>query len=115
MSRACIPLSVHDQLCVSRHMSRVFGIAYQRVANKVMKHLLQINLAIVMAVSIRSLANYLLKPPLQGQSHHLQGPSLEVVMDMFITLACHNFVSKSKHFVRSAMSIMDFIMALKKH
>lgn len=96
-------------------MVRVFGITYQCVANKVMKYLLQIELAIKMAVNKQSLADYLLKPPLQSQSHHLQGPSLEVVMDKFITLACHNFVYKSKHFVRSAMSIMDVIMALKKY
>ncbi len=63
----------------------------------------------------QSLGTFLLKPPVEGQSHHLQGPSLEVVMDKFTTLTCHNFMSELKHFVQSKMSIMVTFTALKKY
>lgn len=47
---------------------------------------------------------YLLKSPTNGKGHHLHGTSLEVVMNIFITLAlpnCYNFVSGMKRFVWS--------------
>ena len=71
-----------------------------------------------MAASKQFLANYLLKSPASGESHHLVGSSLEVVMDKFNTLASpnyRNFVSRSKRFSRNRMWTMDSIMALKDH
>jgi hypothetical protein len=71
-----------------------------------------------MAASKQFLADYLLKSPANVEGHHLVGSSLEVVMDKFSTLAspnCRNFVSGSKHFLRSGMGTMDSIMALKDH
>ena len=71
-----------------------------------------------MAASKQFLADYLLKSPTSGEGHHLVGSSLDVVMDEFNTLTssiCCNFVSGSKHFLRSRMRIMDSIMAFKDH
>lgn len=76
------------------------------------------NLAIVVVANKRNLAHYHLKSPLQGEGHHLEGASLEVVMEQFIILAslnCHNFDFGSKQFLRSGMGTMDCIMTLKDY
>jgi hypothetical protein len=93
-------------------------MAYQCVANEVMKTPTARNFAIIMAANKKFLANYLLKSPSNGDEHHLSGSSLQFVMDKFSTLAspnCQNFVSGLKRFVCSGMGTMDNIMALKNH
>jgi hypothetical protein len=118
MSRACIHLCVHDHPVANDTCRESLDMAYQCVANKVLKTPTAKNSAIVMAASKQFLADYLLKSPANVESHHLVGSSLEVVMDKFNTFAspnCRNFVSGSKHFLRSGMGNMDSIMALKDH
>jgi hypothetical protein len=81
-------------------------MAYQCVANEVIKTPTAKNSAIVLAASKQFLADYLLKSPANVEDHHLVGSSLEVVMDKFSVLAspnCRNFVSGSKRFLRSGM------------
>ena len=118
MSRACIHLGVHDHHVLNGRCRELLDMAYQCVANEVMKTPIAKNSAIVMPSSKKFLADYLLKSPSNGEGHHLAGSSLEVVMDKFSTLASpnyRNFVSGSKRFVHSGMGTMDSIMALKDH
>ena len=116
MSRACIHLGVHDHLVANGTCRESLDMAYQYVANEVLKTPTSKNLAIIMVVSKQVLADYLLKSPASGESNHLVGSSLEVVMDKFSTIVssnCRNFVFESKHFLRSGMETMSSIMALK--
>jgi hypothetical protein len=118
MSRACIHLGVHEHPVSNGTCRDSLDMAYQCVANEVMKTPTAKNSAIVMAASKQFLAVYLLKSPSNGEGHHLVGESLEVVMDKYSILAspnCRNFVSGSKRFVCSGMGTMDSIMALKDH
>src|ERR1700737_852172 len=118
MSRACIQLGVHDHLVANGTCRESLDMAYQCVANEVLKTPTAKNSAIVMAANKQFLADYLLKSPASGDKHHLVGSSLKVVIDKFNTLAspnCRNFVSGSKRFVHSGMGTMDSIMALKDH
>jgi hypothetical protein len=62
-------------------------MAYQCVANEVLKTPTTTNSAIVMAASKQFLADYLLRSPTIEEGHHLVGSSLEVMMDKFSTLA----------------------------
>jgi hypothetical protein len=74
-------------------------MAYQCVANEVLKTPTAKNSAIVMAASKQFLADYLLKYSANVEGHHLVGSSLEIVMDKFNTLVSpnyRNFVSGSK-------------------
>ena len=71
-----------------------------------------------MVANKKHLADYVLKPPWQGEGHHLEGAPLEVVMEKFTTLAspkCQNFVFGSKYFLRSGMSIMECAMTIKDY
>ena len=118
MSRACIHLGVHDHLVANGTCRESLDIAYQCVANKVLKTPTAKNSAIIMAASKQFLADYLLKSSTSSKNHHLVGSSLEVVMDKFSTLASpnyRNFESGSKCFLRSGMETLDSIMALKDH
>ena len=118
MSRACIHLGMHDHLVSNGICRESLDMAYQCVANEVLKTPIAINSAIVLGVSKQFLANYLLKSPTIGEGHHLVGSSLKVVMDKFSPLTspnCRNFVSGSKRFVRSGMETMDSIMTLEDH
>jgi hypothetical protein len=118
MSRACIHLGVHEHPVSNGTRRESLDMAYQCVANEVIKTSTAKNSTIVMATSKKFLADYLLKTPSNAEGHHLVGESLEVVMDKFSTLAspnCRNYVSGSKRFVRSMMDTMDSIMALKDH
>jgi hypothetical protein len=74
------------------------------------------NSAIVMASSKKFLADWLLRPT-SGQAH-LQGASLDDVMDKFNNLSSPNignFVSGCKRFVHGGMGPIDSIMALKDY
>ena len=118
MSRACIHLGVHDHPVANDTCRESLDMAYQCVANEVLKTPTAKNLAIIMALSKQFLVDYLLKYSASGENHHLVGSSSEVVMDKFSTLAspnCRNFVSGSKYFLRCRMRNMDSIMALKDH
>jgi hypothetical protein len=118
MSRACIHLGVHEHHVSNGTCRESLDMAYQCVANEVIKIPTAKNSAIVMAASKQFLADYLLKSPSNGEGHHLVGESLEVLMNKFSTLASpnfRNFVSGSKRFVRSEMGTMNSIMALKDH
>lgn len=88
------------------------------MANEVFKTLIAKNLTIVMLANEQFLAYYIFTSPLQGEKTHLRGASLEVVLDKFSTLVspnCKNFMVRSKRLIRSGMSSMDSIMALKDH
>ena len=118
MSKACIHLGVYEHPVSNGTCRELLDMAYQCVANEVMKTFTAKNFTIVMAMRKRFLADYLLKSPSNGEGHHLVGSSLEIVMDKFSTLAflnCRNFVSGSKRFVRSRMGTMGSIMAPKDH
>ena len=118
MSRFCIHLGMHDHLVSNGICHESLVIAYQCVANKVLKTPTATNSTTVLGASKIFLADYLLKSPTVGEGHQLVGSSLEMVMDKFSLLAspnCCNFVSGSKRFVRSGMETMDSIMALKDH
>jgi hypothetical protein len=118
MSRACTHLGVHDHPVANGTCRESLDMVYQCVANEVLKTPTTKNSAILMAASKQFLADYLLKSLANVEGHHLVGSSLEVVMDKFSTLASsnyRNFVSGSKHFLRSGMGTMDSIMALKDH
>lgn len=93
-------------------------MAYQFVANEVMKTPTTKNYAIVCGSMQNSLANYLLKSPTISKDHHIVVSLLEVVMEkIYYTLPpnCQIFVIGSKLFVRSSMWTMENIMALKDH
>ena len=118
MSRACIHLGVYNNHVANDTWCESLDMAYQCVANELLKTPTAKNPAIVMTASKQFLADYLLKFPTSGEGHHLVGSSLEVVMDKFNTLTssnCCNFVSGSKYFLRSRMRTMDSIMAFKNH
>ena len=106
MSRVCIHLGVHDHPITNDTCHELLDMSYQCVVNEVLKIPTTKSLVIIMAASKQILANYLLKSPDSGESHHLVDSSLEVVMDKFNTLASpnyRNFVSRSKHFSRNGM------------
>ena len=118
MSKACIHLGVHKYHVSNDTCCESLDIAYQCVANEVMKTPTAKNSVIVMAASKKFLVDYLLKSPSNGEGYYLAGSLLEVVMDKFSTLAspnCRNIVSGSKCFLRNGMDTMDSIMALKDH
>ena len=101
MLRACFHLGTHDHPISNGICRESLDMAYQCLANNVLKTPTAINSAIVL-----------------GKGHHLIGSSLEVVMDKFSIFASPNFcnfVSGSKRFVRTGMGTMDSIMALKDH
>ena len=101
MSSACIHFGVHDHSMANGTYRESLDMAYQCVANKVLKTPTAKNLAIVMATSKQFLVDYLLKSPASVENHHLVGSSLEVGMDKFSTFAssiCRNFVFGSKRF-----------------
>lgn len=117
MFKACIHLGVHDHLVSNATCCESQDMAYLCVTHEVMKTpTAEKNSAIVMTKSKQFSADYLLRSPTYiGESHHLVGLLLEVVMDKFNTLAspnCCNFMSESKRFVRSGMETMDRSMAL---
>ena len=96
MSRACIHLGVHNHLVANDTCYESMDMAYQCVANEVLKTPTAKNSAIVMATNKQLLVDYLLKSPANIEGHHLVESSLEVVMDKFNTLAspnCCSFVS----------------------
>ena len=98
MSKACIYLGVHDHHVSNGTCRKSLDIAYQCVANEVMKTSTAKNSTIVMATTKQFVADYLLKSPSNGERHHLASLSLEVVMDKYSFLAspnCCNFVSGS--------------------
>jgi hypothetical protein len=118
MSRACIHLGVHEHPVSIDTCCESLNMAYQCVANEVMRTPTAKNSAIVMAASKNFVADYLLESPSNGEGHHLAGSSLEVVMDkfsVFVSRNCRNFVSGSNCFVRSEMGTMDSIVTLKDH
>ena len=118
MSSACIHLGVHDHHVANDTCCESLDMAYQCIANEILKTPTVNNLVIVMAASKKFLVDYLLKSPACGEGQNFVGSSLEVVMDMFNILASpnyHNFVSGSTHFLRSGMGTIDSIMALKVH
>jgi hypothetical protein len=118
ISKAFIHLSVHDHPLANGTCRESLDMTYQCVANEVLKTPTTKNSAIVMAANKQLLANYFFKSPANVEGHHLVGSSLEVVIDKSNTLAspnCRNFVSGSKHFLRSGMRTMDSIMALKDY
>ena len=100
----CIHLGVHDHPIANDTCHESLDMSYQCVVNEVLKTPITKSSAIIMAASKQFLANYLLKSPASGESHHLVGSSLDVVMDKFNTLASptyRNFVSRSKRFSRN--------------
>jgi hypothetical protein len=118
MSKACIHLGVYEHHVSSGTCRESLDMTYQCVATEVMKTSPATNSAIVMASNKKILTDYRLKSPSNSKGHHLVGSSLEVVINKFSTLAslyCRNFVSGSRRFVRSGMSTMDSMMALKDH
>ena len=68
-----------------------------------------------MVGSKQFLSKYHVYLPTYYEGHHLDGASLEVVMDKFATLTSldYNFLYELKHFMRSGMVTMDSIMALR--
>ena len=118
MSRACIYFCMHDHIVSNGICRDLLDMAYQCVANEVLKTTTATNSTIILGASKQLLADYLRKSPTIGEGHHLVGSSLEVVMDKYSTLAspnCCNFVFGSKRFVHSGMETMESIMALKDH
>jgi hypothetical protein len=101
MSRGCIHIGVHDHPVANGTCLESLDMAYQCVANEVLKTPTTKISAIVMAASKQFLADYFLKSPANVEGHHLIGSSLKLVMDKFSTLSspnCRNFVSGSKRF-----------------
>ena len=118
MSKTCIHLGIYKHLVSNVTCYESLDVAYQGVANEVMKTPFAKNFAIVMATSQKFLADYLLKFPSNSEGHHLACSSLEVGIDKFSNLASpnnYNCVSGSKYFVCSGMGTMDSMMALKDH
>jgi hypothetical protein len=69
-----------------------------------------------MVASRHFFSDYLLKTPTSKEKHHLQGISLENVINKFATLSSpnnKNIVAGAKRFVCSNMVTIDSIMALK--
>ena len=104
ISKACICLGLHEHHVANGICRDSWDMAYHWVTNEVLKTPTAKNSAIVMATNKQFLANYLLKSLDSGKNHHLVGSSLELVMEKFNTLIYpnyHNFVSRSKRFLRS--------------
>ena len=101
MSRACIHFGIHDHPVANGTCCEQLDMAYQCVANEILKTPTAENSAILMTANKQFLVDCLFKSPASGENHHLVGSFSEVVMDKFSTLAspnCRNFVSGSKHF-----------------
>ena len=116
LSRAAIHTGHHVHLVSNGVCLDSLDLMYDCVAQEVAKTPNAKNSAIVMAASKKFLANWLLRPT-PGQAH-LQGASLDSVMDKFSNLSSpniRNFVSGCKRFVRGGMGPMDSIMALKDY
>ena len=99
MLRVCIHLVVHDHVVYKGICCELLSMAYNYVAQKIMKTSTARNCAMVMATNKQFLSNYLLETPSNCKGHHSAGLSLEVVMDIFIILTspdCHNFVSSRR-------------------
>jgi hypothetical protein len=91
MSKTCIHLGVHEHPVSNGTCHKSLKMAYQCVANEVMKTSIAKNFAIVMAASKIFLADYLQKSPSNGEGHHLASSLLEVVIDKFSIFASLNF------------------------
>ena len=118
ISRACVHLSIHEHLVPNDTRCESLDMNYQYVANVVIKTPTARNSVIILAMSKKFLADYLLKSPSNGEGHHLASSSLEVVIDkisIFASSNCRDFVSCSNHFVCCELGMMDCIMALKDH
>ena len=71
MSRVCIHLGKHDHPVANDTCSESLDMAYQCVANEVLKTPTAKSSAIVMAARKQFLTDHLLKSPASGESHHL--------------------------------------------
>ena len=101
ISRACIYFGIHEILVSNGTCRESLDVAYQCVANEVMKIPTPKNYATVIAANEQILADYLLKAPSNSEGHHLTCSSLEVVMDKFSICPCpncYNFVSSCIRF-----------------
>ena len=83
MSKVYIHLGVHDHHVSNGTCRESLDMTYQYFANEVLQTSTTTNSALVMVASKQLLADYLLRSPTIGESHHLVGSSLEVVMDKF--------------------------------
>ena len=113
-SRAAIHLGRHvhpvsDGVCLET-LDRV----YECVAQEVQRTPTAKASAIVMAASKTFLSDYLFR----STPGHLQGASLDSVMDKFVTLSsanARNMITGAKKYIKSGMGPIDSIMALKEH
>ena len=116
LTRAAIHTGRHVHLVFDGVCLDSLDLMYDCVAQEVAKTPNAKNFAIVMGASKKFLADWLLRPT-PGQAH-LQGASLDNVMDKFSNLLSpniQNFVSGCKRFVCGGMGPMDSIMALKDY
>ena len=90
MSMTCSHLGIDDRPLANDTCRETLDMAYECVANEVLKTPTSKNSAIVMISSKRLLTDYLFKSLASGEHHHLVGSFLEVVMDKFNTLASPN-------------------------
>ena len=118
MFSACIHLGVHDhhESTIVYHES--LDMLFQCIGNEVSKSPTSKNSMIVMIANKQLMVDYIQKsfPPIE--KNHLHRASLEVVMNIFSTLASPNsmnFVVGSKRFIRSEVAFMGKIMAFKDH
>ena len=86
----CSHLGIDDRPLANDTCRETLDMAYECVANEVLKTPTSKNSAIVMISSKRLLTDYLFKSLASGEHHHLVGSFLEVVMDKFNTLASPN-------------------------
>ena len=86
----CSHIGIDDHPLANDTYREALDMAYQCVANVVLKIPTSKNSTIIMAASKQFLADYLFKSPASGENHHLVGSFLEVVMDNFSTFTSPN-------------------------